>query len=166
MIGWFCSKTRICRRVKFAVAADILKNDIIACSNWRIKMLLQNIWKNLLKYFIFLFVFLSFSFSHCVSSFNPPPPTVWWWGGGKRPRVSLWCLAAPYTLCILDILLMCVCIYVKCQIGCVQAQVWLCACWFGCGSITPQQSRRSPPQPSAVSRKVSRKTRREGCLSD
>lgn len=121
--------------------------------------------KKSFKILYFFVCFLSFSLSHCVSSFNPPP-TVWWWGGGKRPRVSLWCLAAPYTLCILDILLMCVCIYVKCQIGCVQAQVWLCVCWFGCGSITPQRSRRSPPQPSAVSRKVSRKTHREGCLSD
>lgn len=54
----------------------------------------------------------------------------------------------------------CVCIYVKCHIVCVHVQGPSVRRF-----ITPQQSRRSPPQQSAVSRKASRKTHREGCLS-
>lgn len=82
------------------------------------------------------------------------------WRGGRRVSVFLWCLAALYTWCILDIRFVCVCIYVKCHIVCVHVQGPSVRRF-----ITPQQSRRSPPQQSAVSRKASRKTHREGCLS-
>lgn len=82
------------------------------------------------------------------------------WRCRRRVSVFLWCLAALYTLCILDIRFVCVCIYVKCHIVCVHVQGPSVRRF-----ITPQQSRRSPPQQSAVSRKASRKTHREGCLS-
>lgn len=67
-------------------------------------MLLQNIWKSL-KYFFFLFFFFIFSSPAVV-----PPLTPQQFGGEEvaRDRVFLWCLAAPYTPRILDILLMCV----------------------------------------------------------
>lgn len=155
VVGWFCP---ICH------GGRLLKNDIIACSNWRIKMLLQNMWKKSFK-ILFFFFFLNCFFSPLLLCFlfQPPSPPQKFgrWGGGKRPRV----LDAPCTLCILDTLLTGV-RTLKCQIGCVQVQVWLCECWFGCGFVTPQRSRRSPPQLSAASHKVCRKTRREGCLSD
>lgn len=146
--------------VQFANGGRLLKNDIIACSNWRIKMLLQNMWKKSFK-ILFLNCFFPPSPALLPLSTPTPPQKFGRWGGGKRPHV----LDAPCTLCILDTLLTGV-RTLKCQIGCVQVQVWLCECWFGCGFVTPQRSRRSPPQLSAASHKVCRKTRREGCLSD
>lgn len=162
-----CSQARmwLADSVQFAMAADILQNDIIACSNWRIKMLLQNIWKKSFKILYFFLVFLLFFPSCSASSFNPPKSLV-----GEDVARDHVCPCDALLLLILCVyLIFCwrvYVLYVKCQIGCVQVQVWLCVCWLGCGFITPQRSRRSPPQLSAVSHKVCRKTHREGCLSD
>lgn len=58
--------------VQFAHGGRLLKNDIIACSNWRIKMLLQNMWKKSFK-ILFLNCFF-FPLSCSASSFNPHHP--------------------------------------------------------------------------------------------
>lgn len=102
MIGWFGSTTQVCWRVKLAMAADILKNDIIACSNWRIKNVSS-------KYLKKSFKILFFVVSHARAVFPPlTPDNFVGWGVGKRLHVSVWCLATPYTLCFVNFLLMCV----------------------------------------------------------
>lgn len=93
-------------------------------------MLLQNIWK-ILKYFYFFVVFL-FAFFPLLLCFLLLPPTVRWWRGGKRLHVSLWCVAASYTPCILDILSMCVYISKMSNRLCASASASVNVCMFVC----------------------------------
>lgn len=100
VVGWFCP---ICH------GGRLLKNDIIACSNWRIKMLLQNMWKKSFKILFFFFLNCFFSPLSCsASSFNPHPhPKSLVGEEAARDHVSLMLLV----LCVY--LILCWQVYVR-----------------------------------------------------
>lgn len=143
VIGWFGQKLKCVGKSEEAVAADILKN-IITCSYWRIKMLLQNLRKTL-KIFLF---------PPSVLPRWTPNSSVLGRGERRSPFVMLGCSVCTDSVCA-SVCKMTNMLYASASVA---VRVLL-------GFIIQQQSRRSPPQPSAVSHKVSHKTRREGCLS-
>lgn len=121
------SKSCVCRGVAVAVRRSeewhqsLLKLKDKNASSKHLKN-----FKILFYFFCLFFVVLFFFSSSCCASSVKPSKQFGGEEVGKRPCVSF-CDAWPLRILLVYLIFCrCLCIYVKCQIGCVQVQAWLC----------------------------------------